>query len=169
MEEAHIFVQAARKPSKIINFNPEHVFKNRQDMNNTIFKSDIITVHYDDSEDYMVVEWEKECGNILDEDYSGEIDKIKEMVKDKTPEKLLVDMSGCSYSITPDTGPWYKNSLFEMYGEISANKVAIVLPHNLHTHAFFDSVAAHENVDFKTEIQYFSDTGKAFNWLNLFD
>ncbi len=137
-------------------------------MDNTLFENEIIAVHYDESEDYMVIEWGEKCGNILDKDYAGEIDKIKEIIADTTPKKLLVDMSGCSYSITPDTGPWYKNTLFAMYGDISAGKVAIVLPHNLHSHAFFDAVTAHEDVDIKTRIQYFSDTSKAFDWLNKF-
>jgi hypothetical protein len=134
-------------------------------MKTTIFENDFVTVNYDESESYMIIIWNKDCGNVINEQYSEIIDRTGEIITNKAPKRLLVDMSACSYSITPDTGPWYENTLFSMYGDLPHGKAAIVLPQNLNVQAFFDAVSAYENTDFKTKIQYFKDAGKAGDWL----
>lgn len=50
--------------------------------------------------------------------------------------------------------------------DLPSGKVAIVLPDNLTMHASFDAVSAHENLDLKTRIQYFKDSGQANGWLS---
>jgi hypothetical protein len=134
-------------------------------MNNEIFDNPVLTILHDEDNDYMTIKWKAGCGNILSNNYTDEVDIIKEKIRSESPGRLLVDMSGCSYSITSETGPWYKNNLFSMYGDPPPGKVAIVLPDNLTMHASFDAVSAHENLDTKTRIQYFKDSGQANDWL----
>ena len=135
-------------------------------MQKIIFNTDTVIIHYDESQDYMLIIWKKNCGNILNYKYSGEIADLSEVIKAKAPKKLMVDMAACTYSITSESGPWYENTLFSMYGELPHGKVAIILPNNLFVHAFFDAVSAHEKLDFNTNIQYFRDAGTAGDWLN---
>jgi hypothetical protein len=134
-------------------------------MNKEIFDNPLLTIRHDEDNDYMRIKWKAGCGNILSGNYEDEVEIIKEKIRSNSPERLLVDMSGCSYSITTETGPWYENALFRMYGDLPRGKVAIVLPYNLTMHASFDAVSAHESLDLKTSIQYFKDSGQAEDWL----
>ena len=139
--------------------------QNQADMNKELFDSPVLTVHYDEDKNHMTIKWKASCGNILSDKYADETEIIRSKIRTKAPEKLMVDMSGCSYSITTDTGPWYENPLFSMYGELPSGRVAIILPYNLAMQASFDAVTAHENLDPKTKIQYFKDQKQASDWL----
>ena len=131
-----------------------------------IFDNPVLTIHHDEDKNFMIVKWKEDCGNILSDKYADEIEIIGSKIRAKAPEKLIVDMSGCSYSITPETGPWYENPIFSMYGDLPSGKVAIVLPYNLVMHASFDAVTAHENLGMKTKIQYFRNQEQANDWLS---
>jgi hypothetical protein len=135
-------------------------------MDKELFNNAVLTIGHDQDNNLMRVTWKAGCGNILSDKYADEAEIIRNKVKSKAPDKLLVDMSGCSYSITTETGPWYNNTLFNMYGDLPHGRVAIVLPYNLAMHASFDAVTAHENLDMKTRIQYFKNVGQAEQWLN---
>jgi hypothetical protein len=134
-------------------------------MENKIFDNPVLSIHHDEDKNYMTVRWKPGCGNILSDRHAAGADIIRSKIMDKSPVRLMVDMSACSYGITPETGPWYKNPLFSMYGDLPRGKFAIVLPHNLAMHASFDAVTAHENLDLKTKIQYFKDRDQANDWL----
>jgi hypothetical protein len=135
-------------------------------MEKEVFENHVLIIRHDEEKNYMTIKWKAGCGNILSEKYADETNIIKEMIRTGVPDKLMVDMSGCSYSITSETGPWYENTLFSMYGDLPPGRVAIVLPSNLVMQASFDAVTAHENLDQNTRIQYFKDSGQADDWLN---
>ncbi len=139
--------------------------QNQTKMIKEIFDNPVLTIRHDEDKNYMTVKWKAGCGNILSGEYTGETDIIRDKIRNIAPEKLMVDMSGCSYSITTETGPWYENTLFSMYGDLPPGRVAIILPFNLVMHASFDAVTAHENLDHKTKIQYFKDHEQAADWL----
>ena len=130
-----------------------------------IFDNDFITIGLDEEARTMVVDWKKNCGNILENQHTEEQDFIRKFVNQTKPRKLLVNMSPCVYHIKPDTDPWYENSLFSMYADLPPNRIALIIPRNLFAHAFFDAARARENIDPNTRMQYFDDLKKAKHWL----
>ncbi len=130
-----------------------------------VFDNDYITIGLDEKEKIMVIDWKENCGNVLEEEYTGEKDSIRQYVLAEKPKKLLVNMAPCVYQIKPDTDPWYENPLFSMYADLPPKRIALIIPHNLFAQAFFDAARARENTDPNTRIQYFEDLKKAKYWL----
>lgn len=135
-------------------------------MKDKIYDNDYITVNMDNKSDTMEIHWKKECGNIVNDGYQAEQMRIKQIVDDHQPEKLLVDMVDCVYHISPGSGPWYEHTLFSMYAELSPNRIALLVPRNLFAHAFFDAARAQEKTDYITRFQYFNDPDQAREWLD---
>jgi hypothetical protein len=136
-------------------------------MKTKISDNEAVAIHHSKDEEFLMIKWKKDCDNILDEKYSGEIDNLKQIISERAPKKIMVDMASCSYNLTPDTGPWYENKLFAWYNDLTYVKVALILPGNLWSHSFFEVVSAYDNTDFKTEIQFFKDADKAADWLGI--
>jgi hypothetical protein len=136
-------------------------------MKTKIVDNEIVVIYHFENEEFLMIRWQENCGNILNEKYSAEIDNLKQIISEMSPKKIMVDMTSCSYNLTPDTGPWYENKLFTLYNDVTHGKVALILPGNLWAHAFFEVVSAYESMDFKTEIQFFKDAGKAADWLEI--
>ncbi|MFP4470215.1 MAG: hypothetical protein ACLFPE_06010 [Bacteroidales bacterium] len=130
-----------------------------------IFDNNLITIGFDEEDRIMVVDWKQNCGNIVENQHSEEQAVIRKYINTERPRKLLVDMSSCVYHIKPDTAPWYENTLFSMYTDLSPKRIALIIPRNLFEHAFFDAARSRENADPNTRIQYFDDLKKAKYWL----
>lgn len=130
-----------------------------------IFDNEYISIAMNKKDDIMVIDWKMECGNIVDDAHQAEQMKIKRIVDEHRPEKLLVNMEACYYHILPGSGPWYEHTLFSMYADLPPNRIALLVPHNLFAHAFFDAARAHEEVNPNTRFQYFNDLDQAKEWL----
>jgi hypothetical protein len=132
----------------------------------TIFENDFVIISQSSHNSILVIKWKGKCGNIIDQAHTALFEDIRNLIKNIAPVKLLADMSECDYHLTPDTGTWYENPMFAMYGELPPRQIAIILPQNLFVNAFFDAYRAHEVADTNVKIQYFEAAEKAWNWLN---
>lgn len=130
-----------------------------------LFDNDFITVAMNKKTDTMVIDWKKKCGNIVDDERLGEQIRIRQIIEDHQPDKLLVNMAACYYHILPGSGPWYEHTLFSMYADLPPNRIALIVPRNLFAHAFFDAALAREKIDPNTRFQYFNDIDQAKEWL----
>jgi hypothetical protein len=131
-----------------------------------IFDNDYITIAMNQDDDTMAIEWKTACGNIVDDAHKREQMKIRQLVEEYQPDKLLVNMEACYYHILPGTGPWHEHTLFSMYADLPPNRIALLVPRNLFAHAFFDAARAREKVDPNTRFQYFNNLDQAKEWLD---
>jgi hypothetical protein len=129
-----------------------------------IFKNDIVTIKHDQENSFLEVHWSDQCGNLLDDDYNKELNKIHTAAKINSSDYVLVNLNACEY-IEPDQHHrWTENTIFSEYSDIGAKKMAFVVPDNLFAQVSFE--ANHMSLsDADMQIQYFRDEDKARLWL----
>lgn len=130
-----------------------------------IFENDSVTINHDENNNTTEIKWKRTCGNILDETHTQLFNEIEELIKRVAPQKLLANMSECSYLITPDTGPWHKNPLFKMFSDLPPTRIAVVIPQNLFVNSSFDAARASEKTDANKKFNYFDNVQNAWDWL----
>jgi hypothetical protein len=131
-----------------------------------VFDNDFVIIKHDRDKGVAVLKWKGKCGNIIDQKHTTLFDDIRNLIKNISPEKLLADMSDCDYHLTPDTGTWFENPMFAMYGNLPPKQIAIIVPQNLFVNAFFDASRAYEITGPNVKLQYFEEAEKAWNWLS---
>ncbi len=134
-------------------------------MNSTIFENEQVSLVYDENRKTATISWKQKCGNLLDEEYQPLFKEIRKQIEDISPLKLLVDMSECDYHLTPASGTWFDSPLFSIYSDLSAEKIALIMPEKMFVTAFFDAARAYEQTS-QHKLQYFSDSEKAWVWLD---
>ncbi|MFO8068257.1 MAG: hypothetical protein R6U11_11815 [Bacteroidales bacterium] len=130
-----------------------------------IFDNELVTIEFADNEKIAVIKWKETCGNIINKQHTKIFNDIRDLITDIAPDKMLVDMSGCDYNITPDSGAWFENPIFAMYADLPPSRIALIIPQNLFVNAFFDAARAYEKIGPNTSLQYFKDADKAWDWL----
>lgn len=129
-----------------------------------LFKNDIITIKHDHEHALLEVDWSRKCGNLLDEDYKNELQKIHAAAKINSSDYILVNLNECKYIESDQHHRWTENTIFSQYSDIGAQKIAFVVPENLFAQVSFE--ANHLSLSKNdTQIQYFRDEGKAKMWL----
>lgn len=135
-------------------------------MSQPIYESDQLVMHHDKKLQTIQITWKKECGNILDEIHAADIEQIRTHIKEVAPPKILANMGNCQYLITSETGPGYENPLYKIFSDLPPSRFALVIPNNLFVNASFDATRAAEKASPGTDLKYFYDPEKAWEWLS---
>lgn len=130
-----------------------------------ILDNEYVTISFDENNKTMFVEWKENCGNLADDKHLPEFKEIRSHIEAHAPDNLIADMSACDYHLTPDSGPWFETPLFSIYFSISLKRIALIIPHNVFVTAPFDAERAYEVMGPNTELQYFANSKKAWDWL----
>ncbi len=134
-------------------------------MSQPIYESDHLVMHQDKKQQTIQIIWKKECGNILDEIHAPDIEQIRARIKEAAPPKILANMGNCQYLITSETGPDFENPLHKIFSDLPPSRIALVIPNNLFVNASFDAARASEKASPGTDLKYFYDPEKAWEWL----
>lgn len=134
-------------------------------MTSTLFENEQVSISFDEKQKTAVISWKQKCGNLEDEEYQPLFKEIRKQNEATAPKKLLVDMSECDYHLTPASGTWFDSTLFAIYSGLSAEKIALIIPEKMFVTAFFDAARAYGQTN-QNKLKYFSDSEKAWMWLN---
>jgi hypothetical protein len=135
-------------------------------MSQTIYESDRMVMYHDEKQQAIQITWKKECGNILDKVHAPDIEKIRTIIKETAPSNILANMVNCQYLLTPDTGPGFENPLYTIFSDLPPSRIALVIPKNLFVNASFDATRAAEKASPGTNLKYFYNPEKAWEWLS---
>nr|MBD3622347.1 STAS/SEC14 domain-containing protein [Sunxiuqinia sp.] len=130
------------------------------------FNTPNVYAFFDPDNSILIIRFSESCGNLLELDIDYERRKIERIVEKHRPSAMLTDLSACTYYTSGEHIRWYENTLFQRLKGLSVKKIAVVVPSNLFVHATIEAARfSMENP--MSDVQYFMDSEKAFNWLSF--
>ena len=131
-----------------------------------LHKDTLLTMKESKNGSVMSVIWSEACGNLLDPQNSPALDRMNKILREKSPDKVLVDLKLCQFYLDPENLSWKDHFLSSMLTYKHASRVAFVVPSNLFVYPAFEATRISlEQQGGKVNYNYFDGYNQALTWL----
>lgn len=126
-----------------------------------IQKLDSVLIQYIPSPRLLRWQWH---GPVADQLVITAFDALLKFARPRQPYYWLADVSNMA-PIGIDAQRWLDETWLPHFSRLRGTKLAIVLPRNMHNQLILENILANPRYGGTCDIQYFSDTASALDWL----
>ena len=120
-----------------------------------------VLIQYSSSPRLLRWQWH---GPVTDQLVMVEFDALLRFARPRQPYYWLSDVSNMA-PIGSTAQQWLNETWLPHFSRLRGTKLAIILPTNVHNQLVLENVLANPRYGGSCEIQYFSDTAAALDWL----
>jgi hypothetical protein len=129
-----------------------------------LHKDPLLTMHASENGSVVTAIWSEACGNVLDPQNSRTMERMNEILFEKSPDRVLVDFRLCQFYLDPENLGWEDHFLYSLLEYKHASRTAIVVPSNLFVYPAFEAtrISLEQQLE---DVKYFDGYHQAEAWL----